>query len=257
LVLLADYYEQRERLRKLLQDTLMYPAVLVLLMLAVVGVLLVKVLPVFDEVYGALGASLSGVAGVMLALGKGLQVILPVICTVAVILTGAVFLLFCSGALRKKMTGFFYRYWGDRGVFRTLQDAHLAQVLAMGIGSGLLFEEILELAEHMFQNQEKAALRCRKCRELLKEGTLFLEAVKETRLLPESAARMMEIGMRSGNPGLVMEQTAARLLEEAEQKTQQWISRIEQILVLIVSVLVGSILLSVMLPLMDIMAVIG
>ena len=60
---LARYYEGRVRLARRIRSALLYPAVMLALMLVVIGVLLVKVLPIFDDVYASLGGRLSGVAG--------------------------------------------------------------------------------------------------------------------------------------------------------------------------------------------------
>jgi type IV pilus assembly protein PilC len=54
-----------------------------------------------------------------------------------------------------------------------------------------------------------------------------------------------------------MEEVARRLTEEGEQALEEKLSRVEPALVLVTSLLVGAILLSVMLPLMNIMTAIG
>ena len=47
---LSRYYEDRVRLARRVRSALLYPAVMLALMLVVIGVLLVKVLPIFDDV---------------------------------------------------------------------------------------------------------------------------------------------------------------------------------------------------------------
>ena len=55
LAALSRYYESRARLDRRVRSALLYPAVMLLLMLVVIAVLLVKVLPIFDDVYASLG----------------------------------------------------------------------------------------------------------------------------------------------------------------------------------------------------------
>ena len=55
---LARYYERRARLDRRIKSALLYPAVMLLLMLVVIGVLLMRVLPIFDDVYASLGGGL-------------------------------------------------------------------------------------------------------------------------------------------------------------------------------------------------------
>ena len=56
---LSRYYEERVRMDRRIRSALLYPAVMLGLMLVVIAVLLVKVLPIFDDVYASLGGQLS------------------------------------------------------------------------------------------------------------------------------------------------------------------------------------------------------
>ena len=75
---LASYYETRERMNRQIRMSLTYPSVLLMLMLVIIGVLLIWVLPVFDEVYASLGGQLTGLGGGLLKLGEFLKASLPV-----------------------------------------------------------------------------------------------------------------------------------------------------------------------------------
>ena len=67
---LSRYYENRERMDRRMQAALLYPAMLILVLLAVAVVLLVWVLPVFNDVYAQLGTGLTGFAGSLLQLQR-------------------------------------------------------------------------------------------------------------------------------------------------------------------------------------------
>ena len=56
--------------RQSLRNAVLYPAVLLVMMLFVVLVLLIKVLPIFQEVFQQLGAELSPVAALLMQLGQ-------------------------------------------------------------------------------------------------------------------------------------------------------------------------------------------
>ena len=71
---LGDYYEQRSRQKRQIKQALAYPGLVFVLMLVVVTVLLVKVLPIFDGVYGSLGSRLTGIAaGLLILSGEELK----------------------------------------------------------------------------------------------------------------------------------------------------------------------------------------
>lgn len=254
---LAGYHENRERMKSQLVSSLTYPAILLVLMLAVIIVLLSQVLPVFNEIYQSLGGQLTGVAGGLLVLGQFLDRSIPVLCGLLglVVVFGGLFWL--SGSFRSKAMAFWNARWGDRGIARTWNNARFAQALAMGFHSGLLLEESVELAGKLLKDIPGAAQRCKTCYQMLMEGEELSQVLGKTGLMPPSACRLLILGIRSGSGDSVLEEISRRMQEEAQQELESAVSKVEPALVLVTSVLVGVILLSVMLPLMNIMTAIG
>jgi len=68
---------------------------------------------------------------------------------------------------------------------------------------------------------------------------------------------MVSVGFRSGNVDMVLRKIADRYEENTNRRLQSIIAVLEPTLVIILSVIVGLILLSVILPLMGIMTSIG
>ena len=252
---LARYYEERARMARRVRSALLYPAVMLALMLVVIGVLLVKVLPIFDDVYASLGGRLTGVAAGLLTLGRWLEGAMPVLFVLLALLAALVLLFTLSGSLRGRILSLWQRTRGDRGVGRKLNNARLAQALAMGMASGLPVEEAVDLSAGLVEGGARE--RCQRCRERLEKGAGLGEALKESGLLPARQSRLLELGQRGGAGDAAMEKIARDLSEEGEAALDALVSRVEPALVLVCSVLVGLILLSVMLPLMHIMSAIG
>ena len=257
LAALSRYYERRARLDQRIKSALLYPAVMLLLMLVVIGVLLVRVLPIFDDVYASLGGRLTGVAGGLLALGRWLDRAMPVL--FALMAAVVVFLAAFAAvpAFREKLTALWRGMGGDRGVARKMNDARLAQALAMAMASGMPIEEALELASTLLDDVPQTRERCLGCRSRLEQGEGLAPAMKGSGLLPARACRLLELGQRSGAGDAAMEKISRDLTEEGDAALDTLVGQVEPALVLLCSLLVGLILLSVMLPLMDIMAAIG
>lgn len=254
---LAIYYENRARMERRIKTALLYPAVLLIVLFAVVFILLVWVLPVFNDVYARLGSSLSGVAGGLLALGALLRRALPVICVLLGLVIAAAAFFAAVPKLRAAAGEKWRRLLGDRGVNRAVNTARFAQALAMGLGSGMTENEAAAMAAELTQGGESFRKRCEGCREMVEKGESLAAALRETELLRRADCRLLEVGARSGGSDKAMRLIADRLLEESEEALEQKVGRIEPALVVVISVLVGAILLSVMLPLMHIMNAIG
>ena len=254
---MAQFYEQRSRSSRQIKAALSYPAMLLALMLVVVGVLLVKVLPVFDDVYASLGSRLTGVAAGLLQLGQWLKAAMPWLFGLLVLAVFAALLYAFCEPVRNRINSWCSIRFGDRGIFAAFNNANFARALAMGLGSALPLEDAVELAGHLLSDIPHAAERCSRCAQLLRSGSNLSQAMKDAAFLPPAESRMLAVGLRQGSGDKIMGGIADRLMERAEEQLENQVSRIEPAMVLIASVLVGTILLAVMLPLMNIMTAIG
>ncbi len=67
---LADYYEREEAISSSIKSAVSYPLIMVFMMLVVVIVLIMKVLPIFQQVFAQLGTNMSGFAQSLLNMGN-------------------------------------------------------------------------------------------------------------------------------------------------------------------------------------------
>ncbi|MEG2054460.1 MAG: type II secretion system F family protein, partial [Oscillospiraceae bacterium] len=89
------------------------------------------------------------------------------------------------------------------------------------------------------------------------EGASFSEAVTKCGIFSGVYARMLAVGFKTGATDVIMKKLAERYEIEVDDSLSNIISVLEPSLVAVLSVIVGMILLSVMLPLMGIMSSIG
>ena len=257
LTALANYYDEKERMERSLVSSLTYPAILLMLMAVVIVILLSQVLPVFNDIYASLGGKLTGMAGGLLLLGQALDGAIPYLCGLLFVVLGAVAVFSLNRKLRKKAIGLFAAKWGDRGIMRKMNQARFAQALSMGVTSGMPLEEATDLAAALLRDIPPLAQRCGECSRMLQEGENLAESLEKTDLMPAALCRLLTLGLRSGTGDSVMEEISTRMQNDAQQELESMVAKVEPALVLVTSVLVGAILLSVMLPLMNIMTTIG
>ena len=126
----------------------------------------------------------------------------------------------------------------------------------MGICSGLMSDEALELAAGLLADSSMGKA-CAESAEAIRMGQPLAATLSGCGLLPAAQCRLLELGMKSGCTENVMQQIARDMEEESDNALESALGRIEPAMVLMCSLLVGMILLSVMLPLLDIMAALG
>lgn len=240
-----------------LKSALLYPSILLLIMLAVIAVLLVYVLPVFQTVYAQLGGSLTGIAGGLLNFGRGLGRGMPVL--IALFCAAAVFLTLFSAvpAFRGRILSAWQARRGDKGLSGRMNAAAFARGMALAMASGMETEEAVESAAGLIPSEAESRKKAEACVEALRGGAETAAALRESGLVPPGQCRILEAGIRGGAGEIAMDRIARRLTEESEQAMEDALSRVEPAMVIVTSLLVGVILLSVMLPLVHILSAIG
>jgi len=254
---LGAYYDSRDKTDKLIRNSLAYPSALMLVILCVIAVMLVKVLPVFDSVYVSLGSQLTGISGALLSIGKVMNQIMPALLFLlfAAVLFLSVF--FVSESFRSKLFSLMQKKFSSKGLFYKLNGARFAEALSMALRSGLHDDEAVLLAGELLSDIPYAVKKCDECRALLLKGKSLPAALGESACLPQYACAMLSVGIKAGCSDKVMEEISTRLSSEATEAVEGHIAAIEPVMVSISSVLIGALLLSVMLPLMNIMSAIG
>lgn len=128
--------------------------------------------------------------------------------------------------------------------------------MSMMLSSGYSVDEAFKLIPNIITNQavkEKVA----HCAKLLGDGASFPAAIEEVGLFPCVYGRMVGIGTKTGNLDSVIQKMADLYEQEVDASVNRMVAVIEPVLVGVLSVVIGAILLSVMLPLMSVMSSIG
>ena len=145
---------------------------------------------------------------------------------------------------------------GIRKIAESTALSRFADGMAVTLRSGLDTDESLELAGRLTESPELRQ-KIEACRQQTAHGTDLGTAFQENHIFSGLCGKMVSVGILSGSLDTVMAQVAEQYAEDASQRLSQAVARLEPTLVAVLSVLVGLILLSVMLPLMGIMSNIG
>ena len=245
---LARYYEREASIRENVRDAVTYPLIMTGMLFCILLMLVLKVLPVFEQIYLGLGTELTGFAAVFLKISSMLTSHLPVFAAVLSLLFTAVVLFIRFGLLRHMLQ--------KKEFASDLAASRLANCIAMSLGSGLDTDQGLLLAEKIVDNPRMAA-RIKQCRDLSTSGKEFADAVLTSQVFGKSSHSLITIGFRTGTLDEVMKKLSLEYEEKANRQIDRFIAALEPALVIVLSVLIGLILVSFLLPLISIMTTIG
>ena len=253
---LTDYYEREEAVSRMVRSAVTYPLVMIAMMVAVITVLIVQVMPIFNDVFQGLGAQMSGFSLVVMNFGQLLSrysvVIVAALAGIAVLLWVLSVTKGGRGAIERFRSSFFL----TRSLYVKIASGRFASAMALMLASGMDVDQSLEM---VYKLVKTPAVRdkIRRCQNYIVDGSSFSEAISKVGMFSGVYANMVSVAFKTGSIDTVMEKLAIRYEEEANTQINNIISVLEPSLVAVLSIIVGMILLSVMLPLMGIMASIG
>ena len=126
----------------------------------------------------------------------------------------------------------------------------------MALHCGLDVGESFSLAGDV-STQPQFQKQLKKAEALQNEGEEFAVSLNKAGIYSGMNVRLLSIGFRTGNAEDALKDISIRAGKQAEERLQNAIGKIEPTMTAILSVLTGLILISVMLPLLSIMAGIG
>lgn len=253
---LAEYYERESQISESIKNAVTYPLVMILMMLIVIVILITKVLPIFNQVYMQLGSEMTGFAASLMNLGASLNSYSFVFIALLVIIV-VMYLFFAKTDKGKEtLTKITSSLFFTRRFYEGIAAGRFAGGIALSLAAGLDTFSSLDMVKELVENKTV----CDKIdivKKSIAEGNNFAEGLKEGQIFSNVNNRMIAVGVKTGEIEMIMKRIADDCQKKSEKKINEIISVIEPTLVIVLSLIVGLILLSVILPLMGIMATIG
>lgn len=250
---LANYYEKEASLAQTVKNAVTYPLIMIVMMVLVIIVLITKVMPVFNQVFEQLGSEMTGFSGAILTIGEFMnRYSIVFICLFAAIVFLILYLV-KSAKGQQLSRSFLNKFQNTRALSEKIAAYRFSNGMALTLSSGLTPEECLNLTVEL-TDQPVFRSRLDQCRASVAQGEDLCESLLQNGIFSGVYARMATIGSRMGVLDEVMQKIARQYEEDIDTRIAGILATVEPTLVIVLSVIVGIILLSVMLPLMGIMA---
>jgi type IV pilus assembly protein PilC len=244
---LATFLENTARLRKKVKSAMMYPVVVTFVAITITIFLLVKVVPVFGEIFAGFGAKLPAPTQFLIDVSAWLQH------NLIILIPGIALLIYGWIAYIKTKQG---REFWDRTriqlpIFGVIAHkiclARFTRTLASLIRSGVPILEVLSIVANTVGNvvMEKAI---RVAMSDIEKGDGISNALAKHPVFPVMIIRMMTAGEQTGKIDSMLERIADFLDEEIETTLSGLTSLIEPLLIVFLGVVVGGIVIAMFLP---------
>ena len=251
------FYEREDGLRDTIRSALRYPLIMIATMFVVILVLITQVLPIFAEVFAQLGTGMNAFSESLLTLGVRMnRYSLAIMIVLAALVLLAVYLFHSANGkkLLRRIAGVFP---AGRRLSEEIAAGRFASGMALTMSSGMDTYQSLAMVKTIVEN-DTVEQKIAQCAEQIEgTGCSFPEAIEQVALFTPLYTRMVKTGFKSGSLDQTMRQIADHYEKATDHKIDMLISVVEPTLIILLSVIVGLILLSVIMPLMGIMGTIG
>jgi len=242
-----DFQRVSLTFRKKLTASLVYPAVLVFMVIALFIFLITFVVPRFAELYEQLGTKLPAITSFLLQAGKytqsygiyfGVVVALAIFLLVRWIKTDAGANLMDRIRISLPLAG---------PVWIKYQVGLFARTLATLLTGGLPLVPSLETAARSIDSRQISKAIFRSV-ETVREGKGLSVSLGATKIFPELAVEMIEVGESTGALPQMLNSVAEFFEEDVQTNLTAAMSLIEPIILVVMGIVVATILISLYLP---------
>src|SRR5262245_51662961 len=231
-------------------SALVYPAILVMLSLAVVTIIVVKVVPEFGSFYNQFGKELPWSTRAIVAVSAFVTsyyfLILAAIAGVAL----AFFAWVKQPGQRRRLDRLILKVPMMGPIAQKFTTSQGARTLATLLGGGIPLVNALEVTARSLANQYMSG-ELMIAAQQVREGRSLAAAMQDSGVFPDVAIKMVEVGESTGALQEMLNSLSDFYDEEIDTNLGRFITIIEPVLLVIMGLVIAGLLLSLYLPLFN------
>jgi type IV pilus assembly protein PilC len=253
---LATYIEKIVKLRSAIRSALVYPIAVITIAIGVVWIILWKVIPTFATLFEGLGASLPLPTRITIALSNFIGawwwlMIGSVILTI--VLLNRYHKTYRG---RRVLDGLMLRLPVMGMVLKKIAVARFCRTLGTLVSSGVPILDGLAITARTSGNAivEDAIMATRKS---VEEGKTIAEPLKSSDVFPSMVVQMVAVGEQTGALETMLSKIADFYEDEVDEATANLLALMEPVMICFLGLIIGGIVISMYLPMFDLISKIG
>jgi len=250
---LATYIEKAVKLKAQVKGAMVYPVAVLGIAGIVIAVILWKVIPTFASMFAGLGAELPLPTRFVIALSNWFIRLLPFL--ILFIVVGVVLFrrYYATYGGRRQIDALILKLPVLGDIMRKIAVARFCRTLSTLMSSGVPILDGLEITARTSGNAiiEDAILMVRKG---VESGLTVAQPLKESKVFPPMVVQMIGVGEQTGALDAMLSKIADFYEEEVDQAVANLLTLMEPVMILFLGVTVGGIVISMYLPLFDLIS---
>ena len=255
---LASLVESQSKIKGQITGALIYPVAILVLAVTISLALLIFIVPTFDEMFKSMGAELPALTSFMLVLSRmvtsvGFIVIAPISLFIC-------FYLFNISYSTQSGRKFFDNLVLKIPLFGDLilksELASMSDTLSTLINSGISIVEAIDRCINASSN-EIIKIALRRSISLVTQGQELSTSLETSKIIPRLLISMIKIGEETGALSFMLENLANFYKREVEEAVTVLTKAMEPAVIFVVAAIVGTIVISLYLPMFSLINELG
>ena len=252
----ADSYDKEAKISSKVMSAVTYTLILTVLMLCVIILLLTEVLPMFDEVLSSLGGEMPGITRALMDIGAFVSSYFYVLLLIIAAVIIAVVVMRQSERGREQLDAIKLGMPIRGRITRNICAVRFARNLAMLLRSGIGVAASVRMTRSIVMNTRIASL-VGEAADRVESGETLRSALLSLGLFPDLLVRLLSVAESTGHMDDMLDRAADVLEEELDERLAKLTTVLEPALIIVLSIIIGVVLVSVILPVARIMNTVG
>lgn len=255
---LSEFQEKAQKIKGKVVAAMFYPVAIMVVAVAIMGILVVVVIPKFKEVFAGLGEGRPLPAFTQLVMNISDMVRYNIVMTLIVVASVVVcFLLFIKTKFGRHVWDKFKLKMPVLGpVVSKVAISRFTRTLGTLVSSGVPILQALTIVRETSGNVI-IANAVTAVHESVKEGETITAPLEASGVFPPMVISMVDVGEQTGALPEMMMKIADNFDDEVDNAVAAMTSLLEPIMIIFLAVIVGSIVIAMFLPLIDLMNGLG
>jgi type IV pilus assembly protein PilC len=255
---LAEFQEKAQKIKGKVVAAMFYPVAVLVVAVTIMGVLIVIVIPKFKEVFAGLGEGRPLPAFTQLVLNISDMVRNHIVVTsITVAAVVIAFMLFIKTKFGRRVWDKFLLKMPVLGpVVSKVAISRFTRTLGTLVSSGVPILQALTIVRETSGNVIIAGA-VTAVHESVKEGETITAPLEASGVFPPMVISMVDVGEQTGALPEMMMKIADNFDDEVDNAVAAMTSLLEPIMIIFLAVIVGSIVIAMFLPLIDLMNGLG
>ena len=251
---IANQLEAEDSLRRAVRSAMVYPLLIAAFALLVLTAMVMFIIPIFSKMYADLGSQLPLLTRLMVSLSNTMRSIYGLV--IAVAIGGAIY-----GLVQLKKSPQGTAAWdrfklhiplGIGEIIRKLAMARFSRTLSTLISSGVPILQAIDITSETAGNTV-VANTMNEVRVSVKEGRPMSEQLGKSKVFPAMVTQMIAVGEETGALDTMLTKIADFYEDEVNASVKALTSILEPIMMIGVGALVGVIVISLYLPIFNLL----